>query len=179
MRNVRKQTPPSFTREGDSLRVILSCGATTLISKEDEWVIFEFPAWYRSNGCVQVSRTITTGYGTACETYLLHRLITRVPVGRQIDHKNRDQLDNRRSNLRIATPSQNSANKVARGISGLKGVHDTRRSPPLKKPWAAHIQSQGKKKNLGYFATAEEAGRAYDAAALELFGEFAVLNFPE
>jgi hypothetical protein len=101
------------------------------------------------------------------------------PTGWQlVDHINRNGLDNRRSNLRPATHSQNSANagRQTRSTSGFKGVH---RGPVRGKAWRAQIHTAGKKRHLGTFDDPEEAARAYDAAAVELFGEFARTNFPQ
>jgi hypothetical protein len=93
----------------------------------------------------------------------------------EIDHRDGNGLNNTRANLRIATPSQNRANRSfpPNPVSGLRGVH------PLRGRWKAHIRSNGKQRNLGMFDTKEEAAKAYDAAALDAFGEFARLNFPK
>lgn len=117
--------------------------------------------WHRSGG-----RTIWT---------LMHRLILAVPPGMDIDHVNGNGLDNRRSNLRICTRSQNLANsRHTRGTSKFRGVsRDTSRGC-----WQTGISHQGKRIALGRFDTEEAAARAYDAAALELRGQFARINFP-
>jgi hypothetical protein len=95
----------------------------------------------------------------------------------QVDHRNHDTLDNSWTNLRLATPSQNGMNKKGKrtSVSGYKGVHlATHPKWHISKPWVAQIGG----KHIGNFATAEEAARAYDAAALEAHGEYAYLNFP-
>jgi hypothetical protein len=102
----------------------------------------------------------------------MHGLITGWPL---VDHRNGDGLDNRRENLRPATQSQNSANRAVSNPSGYKGVNWYKRTGI----WRATVQSAGKSKHLGYFRTPEEAARAYDAAAFEVWGEYAVLNFPK
>lgn len=92
------------------------------------------------------------------------------------DHKDGNGLNNQRTNLRAATASQNQHNRriSKNNTSGLKGVTlDKRRNK-----WMARIVFNGKSKFLGLFATRAEAGRAYDQAARELYGEFAALNFP-
>jgi hypothetical protein len=96
--------------------------------------------------------------------------------GQLVDHWNRDGLDNRRCNLRIANYSQNAANSgpSVRNTSGYKGVTFSRRADK----WQAGIQVNGKFQFLGHWATREDAARAYDAAATKFFGEFAHLNFP-
>jgi hypothetical protein len=91
----------------------------------------------------------------------------------EIDHIDRNRSNNRISNLRQATKSQNRANTIAfsNNRSGFKGVHFCRGH--LNKPWRALINHQGKRTHLGRFATPEEAHAAYAAAANQMFGEFA------
>jgi len=107
----------------------------------------------------------------------LHRFIMNAPDGIQVDHINQDPLDNRRSNLRFATNSQNCCNKGRHidNASGFKGVWWNKR----RGTFHAEIEHNGKRYHLGCFATAEVAARAYDVAALVLHGEFARINFPE
>jgi HNH endonuclease/AP2 domain len=106
---------------------------------------------------------------------LMHRQIMGFP--KEVDHGNRDGLDNRRENLRACTSSQNKMNTRIRKNSrtGFRGVHIR----PENGRFSAQIQLNGKANRLGCFATAEEAARVYDKAAKELHGEFATLNFPE
>lgn len=101
----------------------------------------------------------------------MHVLIMGRPY---IDHANGNGLDCRRSNLRPATVSQNSANRPGHSSSGFKGVHWVQRSGR----WIARINANGQRRSLGCFDDPADAARAYDAAALEAYGEFAWLNFP-
>ncbi len=98
----------------------------------------------------------------------MHRFILGLPKG-IVDHINRDGLDNRRSNLRVGTMSQNLMNqrKICTSNSPYKGIHFDKWSGR----WQARIQMSRKKYTLGRFDTPEEARDAYRSAAKELFGE--------
>jgi len=99
------------------------------------------------------------------------------PADMQVDHINGNPLDNRRENLRICTRAQNTCNRkaVVNSKSGYKGV--TKKNSSRK--WIPEIRKDGKKLYLGSYNTPEEAAKAYDKAAKEIFGEFAKLNFPD
>lgn len=103
----------------------------------------------------------------------LHRLIVGTLPGMVTDHIDGDTLNNRRSNLRGCTRSQNAANSRMKGNNpcGLKGVaEDKRNNVPT---WSARLTKDGKKLYLGSFRTPEEAHAAYCAAAIKYHGEFA------
>lgn len=101
----------------------------------------------------------------------MHRLLLGARDGLEVDHINHDPLDNRRSNLRLCTHRQNLYNREKRQ-DGYKGV--------FKQPnggWRAQVKCNGKPYYLGCFKDSVEAARAYDRKAIELFGEFADVNF--
>ena len=125
-------------------------------------------------------RVCGTGYAGRWEkrkTVFMHREIMQPPPGKVTDHINGNKLDNTRANLRNTTPQQNARNRVKQigSISIYKGVSYDKRSGR----WTAHISSGKQFFRLGYFDTEVEAARAYDRAAVGMFGEFARLNFPE
>jgi hypothetical protein len=96
-----------------------------------------------------------------------------------IDHADGNGLNNQRANLRLATGQQNNANRRKRPgttASIYKGV--SRHNGRIAKPWIAYIGLNNRTVYLGCFAVEEDAARAYDAAAVEHFGEFALLNLP-
>lgn len=102
----------------------------------------------------------------------MHALITGWA---EVDHLNLDGLDNRRSNLRPASRSENCANrrKMLRiGTSQYKGLSWDSRT----KSWATMLVCQGQRIWLGRFKDELDAARAYDQAAVKYFGEFARLN---
>ncbi len=110
---------------------------------------------------------------------MMHRLVLRfTDADPRIDHRDRNGLDNRKGNLRVATPSQNGGNRITNRNSstGFKGV--TLRRDCIIHPWRVRIMVMGKAYIVGNFSTLQEAALAYDVAALERFGEFARLNFP-
>jgi HNH endonuclease len=85
-----------------------------------------------------------------------------------VDHRNRNSLDDRWENLRLATHSQDKGNqkRSACNTSGFKGVTLVKRLEHLDKPFAARIAGS----HLGYFATAIEAHQAYLRAARKYYG---------
>ncbi|WP_434439746.1 HNH endonuclease [Lentzea sp. E54] len=109
-------------------------------------------------------------------TQYLHRFLLDAPKGLEVDHIDGNGLNNRRSNLRLGTRAENRRNRQRQrpGPSGYVGVHWNAR---LGK-WCAQIRIDGKRKHLGYFIDPAQAARVRDAAAIELHGEFAWLNFP-
>jgi hypothetical protein len=100
----------------------------------------------------------------------LHRFLLNPPAGLQVDHRDGDVFNNRRSNLRVCTSQQNAQNRRPHNGRKFKGVHQ--RSSGR---FSAVICFGGKNRYLGVFDTAETASAAYAAAAKELFGEFARL----
>lgn len=109
-------------------------------------------------------------------TILMHREILNAPKGTGIDHKNRDKLDNRKSNLRFATQHQNQGNVCKhRGgemASKYKGVQFHKRI----NRFTASGRSYSKSVYLGCFKSEIDAARAYNEWAKKYFGEFACLN---
>lgn len=117
------------------------------------------------------------GYAKNKTVGLMHRYIIGAPPELHVDHINQDTSDNRRSNLRLATHQKNMFNrKPKKGSSSIyKGVSWINHI----KKWAGEIAHAGVRYRLGYFVDEIECAKEYDRKALELFGDFAYLNFPE
>lgn len=107
----------------------------------------------------------------------LHRLIMGEPEGFEVDHINRNKLDNRKSNLRICTTTENrwnakkSSNKSM--TSKYRGVHF---SKSLQR-FVAKTKYRGKRIHIGCFDTETKAAKAYDNLIVKLKGQFAKTNF--
>ena len=109
----------------------------------------------------------------------MHRLIMSAPKHLFVDHINRNGLDNRRANLRLATHAQNSQNRSPSTRTGktskYKGVYWYRN----RRKWRSCIRANNKLIFLGQFDTEIEAAKAYDEAARRYHGRFASPNFTQ
>ncbi len=105
----------------------------------------------------------------------MHRQISMPGDGLEIDHINGNKLDNRRENLRVCTRSDNGRNRQkfsSATTSVYKGVYWAK----TRNRWYAGIKYNGKSRHLGSFKNEDDAAKAYNIAAINLFGEFACLN---
>lgn len=189
---LRKQ-PPTWLNDlevvsMETIRVPLSSrkypGLVALIDEEDlpmvsgyRWYAIRHSS-YKNEDVWYVRAKVKcadVGGGQIGTVIHMHRLILGFPMG-MVDHKNGNPLDNRRSNLRICSNSQNQANRrrLATNTSGFRGVTWNKKS----RRWQASIMFNQKCTYLGMYDLAEDAAIAYDVKARELFGEFASLNFP-
>lgn len=144
----------------------------TIVDDEDyEW-LNKYEWGYRKPRDLVYAETHIDG-----KTITMSRLIMNAPDNMNVDHINMNTLDNRRSNLRLATYSQSSAyrNKTKSATySRYKNVtwHKNRQK------WQVQLEHKDKSYYGGQFDSEEAAARKADQIALKLFGEFAKLNFP-
>jgi len=112
---------------------------------------------------------------------LLHRLIVNPPADLDVDHIDRNRLNNRKENLRLATKSEQAANKTLTVLntSGFKGVSFHNKSGKWRASISVKFGTKSQHLHLGLFQNPIEAAAAYDRAALKHQGEFANLNFPK
>lgn len=149
---------PSST-DGQTLRIPLSGGkAFALIDATDLHLISERSWQFDTHGYAKSERTVN---GRRQKLYM-HRVILGACAGEEVDHANRNRLDNRRANLRVADRTQQNANSSRRSdnTSGYRGVSFTSSNA-----WGAWIGIRGKSTNLGTFADPVSAAKAYDDAA--------------
>lgn len=107
------------------------------------------------------------------KSYLLHRLVMGAGTGQFIDHINRNRLDNRRSNLRFCTPSQNGVNKRVSKLtatSKYRGVYWYKRVSK----WLARVSVKRQLIWSGYYSTELAAAIAFDNKMVEIHGAFYV-----
>lgn len=136
----------------------------------------------RVNAWGYVTRAKTIGSSKSTSMPIHVEILERI-IGRKLnsdelcDHVNRNRLDCRKENLRLASKLQNNVNreKHANNTSGFKGVCWDKG----KQKWLASIGFNGRNHFLGRYADKIDAAKAYDDAAREYYGEFAVLNFPK
>lgn len=170
--------PPVFwylgtTKFQDMSKVIqipLTKGMFAMIDEEDFELVSRYK-WYAR----PVERTHYAN-SKSKKLIIMHRLIMDInDPSIQIDHRNRDGLDNRRSNLRIATNSQNTCNRAPykNRSSIYKGVYFDKKA----QKWACQIRPiGGKTKHVGYFISEIEAALRYNEVAIKYHGEFAYIN---
>lgn len=150
----------------------LTCGRITTVDDEDAHFL-SLHAWHSQ----KAHDTHYVAYAPRGKKVYLHRLIAGSQKGEITDHRDGNGLNNCRSNLRRCTNAQNMFNqrKLGGATSKYKGVSWYKRGCK----WRAYIVLGNKQVHLGYFDDEIEAANVYDSKAIELFGEFACLNFPK
>jgi hypothetical protein len=145
----------------------LTKGYVAIVDDEDYERVMAAGKWHYSSG-----------YAVRDHSRMrMHRFIMGLVFGdgKNVDHINGNGLDNRRCNLRICTMSQNQGNRGVNknNATRYKGVSFDH----INNKYMARITIHGRTVHLGRFVYAIDAACAYDRAAREYFGEFAVTNF--
>ncbi|NDZ93286.1 hypothetical protein G3I13_01740 [Streptomyces sp. SID6673] len=153
----------------------LSKGRYAIIDAVDSDVLDDL--WYLGRGgyAVRMDERVL-GKQQWLHKLILSRVLGRTLISSEfVDHRNRNRLDNRRENLRIATRAQNNANRKSshRSTSQYLGVYWHTRQ----KRWAATLRTSSTQIHIGYFDNEAEAAWMYDQWAVEIHGEFANPNF--
>jgi hypothetical protein len=154
-------------------RIPLTQGKFAIVDDEDFEALSKHN-WRLATGNY-ASRAQPHAKHTTFHSIFMHREITNAKQGETVDHINRNPLDNRRVNLRLISHQQNCWNvsKRRRAQSGYIGVYWF----PRDKVWYARIRgADSKSVHIGAFKTPEVAAQAYNLAAVNLRGDFAVLN---
>jgi hypothetical protein len=155
--------------EGDVAYVLLTKGYEAIIDADNAETVglYNWYALENRNSVYGVRRYVVDG-----EKYTshMHRIIINAPCDMQVDHIDGNGLNNRKSNLRIATNSQNQHNARMRSdnTSGYKGVS-------FHKPsglWQARLSVGGVCKSLGYFGCSVDAYDAYCIGVKNYHAEF-------
>jgi hypothetical protein len=156
------------------VEISLTAGEVALVDMDDALLVKPYH-WYLKGRTRGYRYAVADVWHGGKKTHVsMHRLITGAMPGQDVDHINRDGLDNRRSNLRLCTRSENNANSVGHVScrkSRFKGVclHKGGR-------WAAYIRGREGHRYLGLFDREVDAAHAYNCAALASWGQFARLN---
>lgn len=151
----------------ECIKIPLTKGYFAIVDLDDYWKV-KGVNWH-INECdgKYYARSLKHGF--------MHRYIMSCGVDLYIDHKNNDGLDNRRSNLRLSNNSLNQANRkksLNPSTSMYKGVSFEK----SRNKWISKIKCNQKDIWIGRFDTEEEAARAYNDKAFELFGNYSKLN---
>lgn len=156
--------------------ISLTQGYVALVDDEDYEELSQYRWYVRVNNHHRYASRKIKVEGKWVEIHM-HRCLLSAPDNLLVDHVDGNGLNNVRANLRLATKSGNNQNSRMRkdNTSGYKGVNWSKEHSG----WRAEIKIDGKSKFLGYFQCPIEAAKIRDKAALELHGEFALLNFPK
>ena len=151
-----------------SVTIMLSRGYVTIIDEADEDLV-RLIGWRAQGRAPNIYAAIKIGGRRSPRVLYLHRALLAAPKGLEVDHINGDKLDNRRSNLRLATRKENGRNQKlnARNKTGIAGVTIDKNG----RFWA-RLKFEGRQLELGRHCRIEDAAAARAAAEVKYFGEF-------
>ena len=161
----RPRVPTVFSIVGDEAHGILPDGSIVMVSKEDLPIVEEYH-WRRNpGGYAETHFTVDGKY----KRFFMHRMLLGISGDDwrkvQVDHKDRNKLNNTRKNLRKCTNSENQINRQLRSdnTSGYTGVEKEG------KRWSVRMCGERLK---GTYATKEEAFEVRKKAEVEKYGQF-------
>lgn len=153
--------------------------AYAIVDDQDAALILQSTWYLAHNGYAH--RNLPRGKKRGGVTYM-HRLIAGfAETSEQVDHIDGDKLNNRRANLRVANFHANQWNRKKTKLVQGKSTSSRYKGVTWDKTgrvWVGQITQNRRRFHLGRYQCEEEAARAYDAAAIQKFGEYARLNFP-
>lgn len=153
----------------ETIQIECGNGFKALIDEADETLVA--PYKWNVGGRKRPYAQSTMKVGDGWRNTLMHRYLLDAPHGVYVDHVNGNTLDNRRSNLRLATPKQNAQHRTRSTTGKYLGVTATGEGK-----WKAAIFPNTGAIYLGTYLTEEEAAAAYNAAARLMAGQFAGIN---
>ena len=153
-------------------KIYLVNGGVCLVDNRDFYLVSCFNWHARKRGNNFYAERYSNG-----RIVYMHRFILGCETGTIVDHKNGNGLDNRRTNIRLCSRTENNRNKRIQhnNKSGFKGVVHVD-NPKSHKKWKAIIKVDGRSKSLGYFYNKIDAALCYNLNAQKYFGKFACLN---
>lgn len=150
--------------------IVLTGGQVSIVDDED----YEELSKYKWRVMQKGNTSYAKRKGAKGATFMMHREIINAPANMEVDHIDGNGLNNTKLNLRLCSHSENMRNQriPKNNKTGFKGV-----TSYLKNKYRAMISHENKSFHIGVYETAEEAAKAYDDKAIELFGEYARTNF--
>lgn len=144
----------------------LTKGKHAIVDADDYDFLMQWK-WYFNNGYAARKPNI--------QIYM-HRLVARTPTGMDTDHINKNTLDNRKTNLRICTRSQNNGNSKKRGGGKASSIYKGVCFHRAAAKWMAQIGTKDRNIYLGLYDSEEEAAIAYNLGSSQYFGKFSRQN---
>lgn len=156
--------------ENNTIKMYLTQGLFTILDAKDYPKIRQYKWYARKTPYTFYASTNVNNSGKR-KTIQLHRAITDAPIGMEVDHKDRNGLNNTRANLRVCTKEENQHNASIRkdNTSGFKGIYWMKSSSA----WAVSIQAYGKRIYCGIYKSKNEAILVRDKKIRELHKDFA------